>query len=353
VDRPETSPSKRSSKRPSPKRLSAKRLSAKRHSRKRLSRKRHLPRHPKLEQLRKRAKELLRGARAGDEKSVGRLRESHPTFEQVADSPALHDAQWVLAREYGFESWTKLVQHVEQIEKVLADIERLPPEALIDRLALRDWRAWWPIEHHLSQNMGIAMDAVLAGIEHENPRVRTACALLLDHGGDDRCIAPLRKALADPVPKVRLTALHSLQCQRCKNEPLPYDVIPDMIRMAEQDPSPRVRASAFGGMGIQPPSRRLLEAIEQALARDRNNFDERGALKLLRHHMHDLDLEELLQRIESQARRVVRQAAAASVVHHPPDPNAASRLAAQRSDEENDILRRVLERGRQHHAKEA
>jgi hypothetical protein len=57
-----------------------------------------LPARPSLEQLRKRAKERLESLRATD------------------PSATLSDAQLVLAREYGFDSWPKLVHHVEGVQ---------------------------------------------------------------------------------------------------------------------------------------------------------------------------------------------------------------------------------------------
>jgi len=59
---------------------------------------RRLPSRPSLEQLRKQAKEYLDTLRAADP-SVG-----------------LAAAQHALAREYGFESWPKLVHHVESLQ---------------------------------------------------------------------------------------------------------------------------------------------------------------------------------------------------------------------------------------------
>jgi ankyrin repeat protein len=56
-----------------------------------------------LEQARKRAKELLRAARAGDREAVGRL----------GDSPRLADAQRAVADELGHSSWAELKHHVE------------------------------------------------------------------------------------------------------------------------------------------------------------------------------------------------------------------------------------------------
>ena len=68
-----------------------------------------LPNHPSLEQLRKQAKELLRQLRNGDPSASNRLRNYKP---DVSD-PILADAQFVLAREHGFESWPRLVHHIQ------------------------------------------------------------------------------------------------------------------------------------------------------------------------------------------------------------------------------------------------
>jgi len=67
---------------------------------------RRLPEQPHLEQLRKQAKELLRDFRAGATEAVAEVAkyERHPDPETFA----LHDAQRVLARAYGFASWAKL-----------------------------------------------------------------------------------------------------------------------------------------------------------------------------------------------------------------------------------------------------
>ncbi|MGH2346359.1 MAG: ankyrin repeat domain-containing protein, partial [Chloroflexota bacterium] len=66
------------------------------------------PARPNLEQQRKRARELLQAARAGDSMALDRFRRRHPRF---ADGAALRlaDAQLVIAREYGLPSWPRLV----------------------------------------------------------------------------------------------------------------------------------------------------------------------------------------------------------------------------------------------------
>jgi len=72
---------------------------------------RTLPGHPDLEQLKRQAKELLNAFAAGDPRAV---EEVHAHYHDAgADRFALHHAQLVLARAYGFESWPKLKTFVE------------------------------------------------------------------------------------------------------------------------------------------------------------------------------------------------------------------------------------------------
>ena len=68
-----------------------------------------LPDRPSLAQLRKRAKELLQQLRSGNPAANERLRK----YKSGVTDPILADAQFVLAREYGFESWPRLVHHIE------------------------------------------------------------------------------------------------------------------------------------------------------------------------------------------------------------------------------------------------
>src|SRR5712671_2442819 len=69
--------------------------------------------HPDLEQLKRQAKELLESFLAGDTQAAADVnahyREANPaTF-------ALHDAQLVLARAHGFQSWPKLKAYVDGV----------------------------------------------------------------------------------------------------------------------------------------------------------------------------------------------------------------------------------------------
>lgn len=81
---------------------------------------RRLPDRPNLDQLKQQAKDLLRAARAHDSAALARFR-ILPAFARHADadlrhaSPALHDAQSVIAREYGLASWNELRDRVEEL----------------------------------------------------------------------------------------------------------------------------------------------------------------------------------------------------------------------------------------------
>lgn len=78
---------------------------------------RALPAVPNLEQQKKQARELLNAARTAAPDALERFRAHHPRFESISaaipESVSLHDAQLVIAREYGFPSWPKLKTHIE------------------------------------------------------------------------------------------------------------------------------------------------------------------------------------------------------------------------------------------------
>jgi ankyrin repeat protein len=71
-----------------------------------------LPPRPSLEQLRKRAKELLRAARAADQGAIDRFIAAGARHRSAGDV-LLADAQFVLAREYGYQDWSELRRFAE------------------------------------------------------------------------------------------------------------------------------------------------------------------------------------------------------------------------------------------------
>src|SRR5581483_6607820 len=70
-----------------------------------------LPAHPRLDQYKKQAKDLLKSCKSGDAEAIRR-------FERLKLKPgeiSLAGAQFVVAREHAFESWPKFKKHIEAI----------------------------------------------------------------------------------------------------------------------------------------------------------------------------------------------------------------------------------------------
>lgn len=101
---------------------------------------RQLPERPSLEHLKAQAKDLLEAVRAGAPEALERLRKSLPAARGASApsiaqlQPALHDAQSVIAREYGFASWAELKTAVERAAEAGAT-GALSPESLRALLA--------------------------------------------------------------------------------------------------------------------------------------------------------------------------------------------------------------------------
>jgi ankyrin repeat protein len=85
-----------------------------------------LPARPSLEQYKKQAKDLLKAYRAADVETIRRIKKNHPRFEKLSEPGfeisqfALADAQLVIAREHGFESWPKFAKQIEVITGQMA-----------------------------------------------------------------------------------------------------------------------------------------------------------------------------------------------------------------------------------------
>ena len=94
-----------------------------------------LPVSPDLSHLKNQAKQLLRAARNGESEALRRFAELLPSARgldpagRAGRELALHDAQSVIARDYGFRSWSELKHYVEWTRSVAAE-------------RLRTWLAW-------------------------------------------------------------------------------------------------------------------------------------------------------------------------------------------------------------------
>jgi hypothetical protein len=73
--------------------------------------KRRLPERPHLDVPRREARELLEACQSDQPEALERIQRRHPQFKDGHEIPAhlkLSDAQLVIAREYGFSTWTML-----------------------------------------------------------------------------------------------------------------------------------------------------------------------------------------------------------------------------------------------------
>ena len=252
---------------------------------------RALPPNPNLEQLKHRAKDLLRASRERDLRALLRIEQYLPDRSGAA---ALADAQLVIAREHGFASWPILKQHVEglaaeqrraaprgespqklRIKQIAAQVTALAEQRAIDRLLPCLWigaRDGLALRAYLVETGGYALlvDALLSAADDSRPRIRFGVAQAMDHFADARCAAPLRRMLRDPVPRVRWAALHSLSCGECKLAPIAQseDLVELVIELALTDPSLRVRRVAAYTLGGNCYDRRAVIALQTLLAHE-------------------------------------------------------------------------------------
>jgi HEAT repeat protein len=191
---------------------------------------------------------------------------------------------------------------------VPADV-RVDLRALVSKLA--DPATAGPAAATLkAQSPDRLVPALVAGLKRPEWRVRRSCCRLLDDVDfTPDSLAALQRALDDPEPRVRRSALHTLSCQHCKPSGCALEVRPLFERMA-RDPSRRVRGAVLNPLGWQrhgygswaerlvedmaanDPSEQLREHARGILARrafertadaERRRLSERLRLKTERH----------------------------------------------------------------------
>jgi len=135
---------------------------------------RPLPNNPSLEHLRKDARRLRNAVLASDADALGQVQEFHPRANQAISRFALADAYLVTARTYGFASWTKLKQHLVEIEPFIWNPPPVPnPESRVDvfvRLACLTYAGW----HRSNPVKALRMLAYDPELAHANIYVAAA-----------------------------------------------------------------------------------------------------------------------------------------------------------------------------------
>ena len=113
-----------------------------------------LPDHPDIHQYKKQAKELVRDFSLGSSDAVARIQKHSPRFHARSGSTPsairLADAQFVLAREHGYESWSKFAHQVETL-RIIRSVEALsdPVNAFIEVASVdrHGWHGGGTLEH--------------------------------------------------------------------------------------------------------------------------------------------------------------------------------------------------------------
>jgi len=155
------------------------------------------------------------------------------------------------------------------------------PEQLVEDLADAELR--FPSYLALNELGAAALPQLKAGLRHGHWEVRRWCAILMDHHADDDGLRALIPLLRDPKSKVRLWAVHSISCDRCKIGENPIDVVPHLIERIELDESIRVRRMATVMLAAQcDVDARVLPVFERILATEEDR-------KLRLHAQHGVD----------------------------------------------------------------
>ena len=77
---------------------------------------------PNLEQYKKQAKDLAKDCSAGISDAIARVKRHHPRFHKLSEKEIreaqLTDAQLIIAREHGFESWPRFAKYIEMVNLI-------------------------------------------------------------------------------------------------------------------------------------------------------------------------------------------------------------------------------------------
>ena len=180
-----------------------------------------LPARPSLEQYKKQAKELVREIRAAQSRAprdpeaarsqkttpesnlsntIRRVREQHPRFAKLGEEKmreakfALADAQLVIAREHGFESWPKFAKEIEirAAASIAASLDDPVAEFIVAACVPREgWHSSGTLERAeaiLAAHGGVARAniytaAILGDVASVRRFLRTDAASATEKGG--------------------------------------------------------------------------------------------------------------------------------------------------------------------------
>ena len=154
-----------------------------------------LPTHPSLEHLKSQAKQLLKAHKGGTLDALQRIRAFFPKLTDATDVEiqnaafGLQDAHLVIAREYGFASWTLLKEEVLRHEQSAA--ETSPKDLLFQILRTPDLT-----QAHIQRVEDLlTTDPSLISVRDENGRtpIEALASRGLINFGKERWYRPIRQ----------------------------------------------------------------------------------------------------------------------------------------------------------------
>src|SRR5262245_52063491 len=192
--------------------------------------------HPALDQLKRQAKELLEAFRAGESDAVAEVSRHYRGADPTAF--ALHDAQLVIARAYGFDSWPRLKAYVDGVTVAgLAEAVRAG-----DIARVRAMLAARPELVHMDMSEDNEHRALHYAVLDRNPEM---VRVLMEHGADPfKGIWPHRHATGaltiatdrgyDEIVAIINGALQRRSAEEAARRPNPAPEVPNIDLSAPQ-----------------------------------------------------------------------------------------------------------------------
>lgn len=236
-----------------------------------------LPEHPNVDQLRRQARELLRAWQRGEPNALARA-----ASYALTAPPRLAHAQLVLAREFGFASWPKLLDEIEH-RRALA----LHDEAFVDRVLVLA----------LGRGYAAPRPAQALALLRSRPGLRHTALRLVQ--GDAAGVDPRRALPPWHAPPLALVAFSSLAT---------LDAAQDAVLCAAADRLLAAGADANSGLIDPAFTERPLPVLYGAVARARSAALVR---RLLAAGADPNDNESLYHAVEQDDRRIVAALVAA------------------------------------------
>ena len=164
--------------------------------------------------------------------------------------------------------------HAAVINRMLEDAPPFRPQAASEELVAEFANGQNRMPAFLAlYSRGVeALPSVRQGLQHANWHIRHWSAILADNLADAETLRALIPLLHDPRAEVRVWAVHSLSCERCKNGSNPVDVIPLLLERIEQDPNIRVRRQAVAMLAYhRTPDPRVPPIFKRIVSEEADN----------------------------------------------------------------------------------